>query len=119
MTPNGNPGNAGTAVATPTFVCAKGAGRQQWICAATSLDVSPLNVTNNCNVWATGSRITVASPVPAEATGGISLRGLRTVERAIGLAHATDVYSRATGTNSKRFIIPLLPGVFERERAAP
>jgi hypothetical protein len=37
-------------VATPTFIGASGDGRQQWICAATVLDVNPLNVAATCNV---------------------------------------------------------------------
>jgi hypothetical protein len=104
-------------VATPTFICAKGDGRQQWICAATSGEVNPLNVTFNCNVWATGSTVTVACPVPGEAIGGISLRPLRTVVRTIGVARATGAYKRAIATNSsKRFINPSLPR--RREQAA-
>jgi hypothetical protein len=42
VTPNGNPGNAGRVVATPTFVPS---GAQQWICAATSFDVKPEKLT--------------------------------------------------------------------------
>src|SRR5262249_39283824 len=94
-------------VATPTFIGANGNGRQQWICAATLLEVNPLNVTSNCSVWASGSTITIACPVPAVAIGGISLAPLRTVVRVIGVASATDAYNIAIATNSIRLIIPL------------
>jgi hypothetical protein len=114
MTLSGNPGKAGTVVETPTLLGEKGDGRQQWICAAVSGVVNPLKLTTNCNVWAMGSTVTVAMPVPFVATTGFSLLPLRMVERVVGLAHATDAYSRAIGTNRKRFIVPPQGSVLSR-----
>src|SRR5206468_3836225 len=63
------------------------------MCAATSFDVKPLNVALTCNVWAVGSRITVASPVPGEATGGTSFAPERLPTNVIGTAWAANVCS--------------------------
>ena len=76
VTPRGNPenpstaGNVGTVVATPSFWLVPGIVWQQWMCAAVSFDVKPLNVTLSCSVWATGSSTIVARPVPVEVVGG-------------------------------------------------
>src|SRR5438132_13611078 len=63
------------------------------MCAAKSLDVKPLNVALTCNVWAVGSRIIVASPVPGEATGGTSFAPERLPTNVIGTAWAAGACS--------------------------
>src|SRR5207302_1622595 len=63
------------------------------MCAIVSVDVKPLNVALTCNVWAVGSRITVASPVPGEATGGTSFAPERLPTNVIGTAWAAGVCS--------------------------
>src|SRR5260370_3538267 len=83
VTPNGNPGNAGTVVATPAFVPS---GAQQWMCAALVIDVKPLNVAFTCSVWAVESSTTVARPVPGEGTGGTSFAPVRLPTKGIGIA---------------------------------
>src|ERR1700732_23415 len=63
------------------------------MCAATSFDVKPLNVALTCNVWAVGSSITVASPVPGELTGGTSFAPERLPTNVIGVAWAAGAWS--------------------------
>jgi hypothetical protein len=65
-------------------------GAQQWMCAATSLEVKPLNVTLIWSVCAAASNITVARPVPGEGTTGTSLAPERVAVNVIGIALATD-----------------------------
>src|SRR6266404_2044386 len=82
------------------------------MCAATVFDVRPLNVALTCNVWAVGSRITVASPVPGDTTGGTSFAPLRFAVKMIGIALAVDSCSinPATEPNAQdKYFISLLP----------
>jgi hypothetical protein len=72
---------------------AKGEGRQQWMCAAMSGDVKPLNVTLTCNVWAVGSNTTDAEPIPGEAFGGFSFEPARLTTKVIGVASAAGAAS--------------------------
>src|SRR6516162_3886874 len=84
--PRGNPGNAGTVVATPMFVLSRGAAAQQWMCAIVSFDVKPLNIALIVSVWAVGSSTIVARPVPGEALGGFSFAPDRVAKKVIGSA---------------------------------
>src|SRR2546423_7482057 len=111
VTPSGSPGNAGTAVATGALVPS---GAQQWMCAAVSLEVKPLNVTLIWIVWAVGSSTTVARPVPGETTAGTSFAPLRLPTKVSGTAWAADidiVCADATARAATRSV-----GTIERDR---
>jgi len=63
------------------------------MCAAVSCDVNPLNVALISIVWAVGSRIIVASPVPGDTTGGTSFAAERLPTNVIGVALAASACS--------------------------
>src|SRR5258708_14549198 len=109
VTPRGNPGNAGTVVATPAFVPS---GAQQWMCAAVSGVVKPKNDAIICSVCAVGSSTTTAVPTPGETTGGTSFAPLRMVPNVIGVEWAAGTANisavamvrAAMGRNTRVFI---------------
>src|SRR5215468_4775519 len=69
------------------------------MCAAVVPEVSPENVADTMTVWATGSIITVANPVPGEFVG--SLGPFKTAVKVIGVAKATElIRSRSARTNA-------------------
>src|SRR5258708_6573896 len=113
VTPRGNPGNAGTVVATPTLVPS---GAQQWMCAATSLEVKPLNVALICIVWAVGSSTMVARPVPGEATVGTSFAPERSAMKVIWFAWTAgaDTIRTAIMTNAGEGMSALIVMIFLR-----
>src|SRR5713226_7786831 len=90
VTPKGNPGNAGSVVATPAFVPS---GAQQWMCAAVSGVVKLKNAAFTCIVCAVGSSTTTASPAPGETTGGTSFAPARLPTKVIGIASAAGTGS--------------------------
>ena len=108
VTPRGNAGkpstagNAGSAVATPTFWLVPGIVWQQWMCAIVSFDPKPLNVALTCIVWATGSSTIVARPVPCEALGGFSFAPERFAVKVIGSAWAAIGRISAVANASKQ-----------------
>src|SRR5206468_2818225 len=63
-----------------------GVAWQQWMCAAVLPLVRPLKTTLTRMVWAVGSIITIAVPVPAEPVGGTSLLPRRLAMKALGAA---------------------------------
>src|SRR5262245_4589869 len=74
VTPTGKPVNLGVVVATPAFT---GGTAQQWMCAAVVPVVRPAKTTSTV-IWLVAvSHVTIAFPLPDEATGGFSLLGLR------------------------------------------
>jgi hypothetical protein len=82
------------------------------MCAATSFDVKPLNVALTCSVWAVGSNIIVAVPVPGVATGGTSFAPLRLPTNVIGTAWTAGAWNvRAANRISagETYLISALP----------
>src|SRR5215813_1495967 len=69
------------------------------MCAAVVPEVSPENDADTMSVWATGSIITVANPVPGEFVG--SLGPFKTAVKVIGVAKAAElIRSRSARTNA-------------------
>jgi len=92
-------------VATPTVAGEPGDDWQQWMCAAVSGVVRPLNVAAICIVLAVGSNTIVARPVPGEPVGGVSFAPERSAVKVIGIAWAAgagSIRGAAIMTNAGR-----------------
>src|SRR5262249_49973201 len=72
------------------------------MCAAVVPEVRLENVADTMNVWATGSIITVANPVPREGVG--SLGPFKTATKVIGSAKATELTRSRSAKTKATFI---------------
>ena len=87
VTPDGNPMNVGTDVATPA-VLTPGTAVQQWMCAAELGATRPLKSTCTRIVLATVSKWISANPVASEALTGTSFSPLRSAMKLMIVAFA-------------------------------